>query len=830
MNYRHLYKTAAPTQPAQKQTSAQPQQPQQPAGNSAVPKLNMNKMPGLGDSKEYREMWWNARRAQERDNALNEYQKASPDIKSKYKTADEYAEWKMNQNRWRWDPNAARRYIGEGYTAGRKDVEANTSRDWYTLWMTKNIDEDWLMQNASQKTPTDPVEFARWRNYQNAVSGAANATEAETSANANAGMYVAGKTLDGVTAGVGNVGGRFTEAVTGQTQDELATEFGEFAGQGAEQMLRGAGTVAEVGASLPTYALAGSAAGALKAANPVVTVGGKFAPALQRLATYGTNVAGNTLNTYRTLKPVGRTLTNLSDTIDNGSKTESGTASFIGNTGRIMGGVAESIADTAPYYTAVGSLGTFGKIPGIIGKSVIPAELALDAPELANEALLLTNETYRLRNSTIETQKYNQQQLDEISKQYKVDAVQAKQIWSAFTYSDWDNNILAKYPEAANNPDMMNALRIQTAIGAAKAGSMLPNGVFDLPGMNQEQRTQIFETWAANMGAADTSAWDATKSLFNGKFVLGDQYKHEKFQEMLKNNPQFRETADQFMSTSVAHYVQNPTKEAMDPDSLMYFNEYCETIGQAGVDKVMAGPFSQLSPEQWSNLINQQGNAGANPMVQRAATKQLLNEVNADPAKGGALLPVLIDQMKQGKGGYATDQELKPKINAMLKSWDQEKFDKFAEAGIDAFEDDEQFYTFAKSMVSGSSDALDGVPDEAKAKLEAGFTKAVKSRVFDSVLKNPGNMHKAVGLWLRTKGQGGMADSIENNPLVFYGGLALLVGGVGALTLGAFSGNDDEEEEDDDAAYKKRVRGRYMNSYGTPYTTADIMRSLEYGE
>lgn len=829
MKYRHLYKTATPTLPTQTQASAQPQQPQQPAGNSAVPKLNRNKMPGLGDSKEYRELWWNTRRAQERNNALKEYQSAASDIKSKYKTADEYANWKMDQNRWRWDPRAARRYIGEGYTAGRKDVETNTSRDWYTLWMTKNIDKDWMMRNAGQKAPTDPVEFARWKNYQNAVSGAANATEAETSANANAGMYVAGKTLDGVTAGVGNVGGRLIEAVTGQTQDELATEFGEYAGQDAEQMLRGAGTVAEIGASLPTYALAGSAAGALKALNPVVTAGGKFAPALQRLATYGTNVAGNTLNTYRTLKPIGRTLNNIGDVIDNGGKTESGAASFAGNTGRILGGIAESVADTAPFYTAVGSFGAFGKIPGMIGKAVVPVELAMDAPSMTHDALMATNHTYKLRNSTLENQKYNQQQLDEISKQYKVDSVRAKQIWSNFTYHDWDQNIRTLYPEAAKDPAKMNALRIQTAIGAAEAGTMLPNGVFDLPGMTQAQRTEIFEKWAANMGAADTSAWDVTKSLFNGKFVLGDQYKHEKFQEMLKNNPQFRETADQFMATSVAHYVQNPTKEVMDPDNLMYFNEYCETIGQAGVDKVMAGPFSQLSPEQWTNLINQQGNAGANPMVQRAATKQLLNEVNSDPAKGGALLPVLIDQMKQGKGGYATAQELKPELNAMLKSWDQEKFDKFADAGIDAFADDEQFYTFAKSMVSGNSDVLDGVPDEAKAKLEAGFTKAVKSRVFDSVLKNPGNMHKAVGLWLRSKGQGGMADSIENNPWVFYGGLALLVGGVGALTLGAFSG-DDEEEEDDDAAYKKRVRGRYMNSYGTPYTTADIMRSLEYGE
>ena len=65
------------------------------------------------------------------------------------------------------------------------------------------------------------------------------------------------------------------------------------------------------------------------------------------------------------------------------------------------------------------------------------------------------------------------------------------------------------------------------------------------------------------------------------------------------------------------------------------------------------------------------------------------------------------------------------------------------------------------------------------------------------------------------------------NPWVFYGGLALLVGGIGVVST---LSNSDDEDEDDDAAYKKRIRSQYMSPYGTPYTAADIMRSVDYGE
>ena len=302
--------------------------------------------------------------------------------------------------------------------------------------------------------------------------------------------------------------------------------------------------------------------------------------------------------------------------------------------------------------------------------------------------------------------------------------------------------------------------------------------------------------------------------------------KQETFKDMLKRDPQFRATADKFMATSVANYVKNPTADAMTPENLKYFNDYCEAIGQTGVDKILTPAFANLSPEQWSTLMERQDNASALPMVQLTASKYLINEVTTNPAKGGALLPALLTQMKQNKGAYQMAQRLKPELNNMFAHWDQEQFDQFADAGAQAFKDDDQFYTFAKAMVSGNSEVLDGLPDSAKQKLETGFTKAVQTRVFDSVIRNPGNLNKAASLWVRSKGMTSLADAMEN-PWVFYGGLALLVGGVGVIS--ALS-NSDDEDEDDDAAYKKRIRSQYMSPYGTPYTAADIMRSVDYGE
>lgn len=866
MKYRHLYKIAAPTQPAgavQKPAAPQP-------APAPTMKLNMRKMPGLGDTPEYKKMWWQNREAEERNKAISEYQSAAPDIRSKYKTPEEYATWKMEQNRWRWDPNAARRYIGEGYSAGRKDVEAHTKGDWYTLGFTSNIDKDWMKEFASKRNPDDPVELARWRNYVNAVQGHANVVEQDTSARANAGMHVAGKTLDGLTLGVGHPGEAYTKTITGQTTDELAREFGDFAGSEAERWLRAAGVTAEMAASMPATMMLGHIAngGALahkglngarqsfnlirntrggavahsygffsnmRHATPIIgPQAGKLGPALQRVANFAYKAGGNTANTYRIMKPVGNLATGLGNVVDDGGNPETAAQSFWGDSGRIVGGAVGAIADNLPKYTALGAAGTLGKIPGIAGTSYLMYDAGRAGIGLGDTVLSIASDRYNQHEITQQSQEAVNNEIEAYAKQYNLSLPEAKKAWSGQLYQALDQDTIAKYPEAANDRNKLAQARIVQVKKYAASGAPLPDRVFELPGMTQEDRTEIFKTWASNYGLGYKSKLGligsgirvGVNSLIGEGAESEANIKQETFKDMLKRDPQFRATADKFMATSVANYVKNPTADAMTPENLKYFNDYCEAIGQTGVDKVLTPAFANLSPEQWGTLMERQDNASALPMVQLTASKYLINEVTTNPAKGGALLPALLTQMKQNKGAYQMAQRLKPELNNMFAHWDQEQFDQFADAGAQAFKDDDQFYTFAKAMVSGNSEVLDGLPDSAKQKLETGFTKAVQTRVFDSVIRNPGNLNKAVSLWVRSKGMTGLADAMEN-PWVFYGGLALLVGGVGVIS--ALS-NSDDEDEDDDAAYKKRIRSQYMSPYGTPYTAADIMRSVDYGE
>ena len=887
MKYRYLYKSAAPTTPAGAV--------QKPAAPQATPapamKLNMRKMPGSGDTPEYKKMWWQNREAEERNKAISEYQSAAPDIRSKYKTPEEYATWKMEQNRWRWDPNAARRYIGEGYGAGRKDVEDHTSRDWYTLGFTSNIDEDWMNELAGKRNPDDPVEFARWRNYLNAVHDHADVVEKDTSARANAGMHVAGKTLDGLTFGIGHPGEAYTKAITGQTTEELAREFGEFAGPEAERRLRAAGVTAEMAASMPATMMLGHIANGgmlahkglngarqsfklvmgdgsnvfgrapalqklwhigsgrgintnysvglfsnMRHATPIVgPQAGRFVgPALQRLADFTYKTVGSTANAYRILKPTSNLMTGLGNVADNGGRPETGAQSFWGDTGRITGKVLGNVADTYPAWAAAGYAGAIAKPLGILGKSYMYTDIGTSVPDMADTALNIASRQYAQHDITKQFQEQTNAEIEEYARQLNLPLSEAKHRWSRDVYRAWDMEILTKNPDIAKDPAKLAQARFDMAKKHAALGAVLPDRIFEMPGMTQEARTDLFKTWSQSyglgykgklelVGSGARIGWDW--AFGDGK--ASDSIKEETFKDMLQRDPQFRATADKFMAASVASYVKNPTADAMTPENLQYFNDYCEAVGQAGVDKALTPAFANLNPEQWNTLIERQDNASALPMVQLTASKYLINEVTTNPAKGGSLLPALLTQMKQNKGAYQMAQRLKPELNNLFAHWDQKQFDQFADAGAQAFKDDDQFYAFAKAMVSGNSEVLDGLSDAAKQKLEAGFTKAVQTRVFDSVIRNPGNLNKAVSLWVRSKGMPGLADAMEN-PWVFYGGLALLVGGVGVIS--ALSNSDDDEDEDDDAAYKKRVRSRYMSPYGTPYTAADIMRSVDYGE
>lgn len=101
------------------------------------------------------------------------------------------------------------------------------------------------------------------------------------------------------------------------------------------------------------------------------------------------------------------------------------------------------------------------------------------------------------------------------------------------------------------------------------------------------------------------------------------------------------------------------------------------------------------------------------------------------------------------------------------------------------------------NMAMGGMGFSDSNPARAQARKE--LEAAAKGRVWNLVKEDPlNNTPKAMALWLRTKGMSKNITDYLKNPLLFYGGLAGILGGGALLAGNLFGGNDKDDDDDDD--------------------------------
>lgn len=108
----------------------------------------------------------------------------------------------------------------------------------------------------------------------------------------------------------------------------------------------------------------------------------------------------------------------------------------------------------------------------------------------------------------------------------------------------------------------------------------------------------------------------------------------------------------------------------------------------------------------------------------------------------------------------------------------------FTSSNIDALT---ELQKMAVPGEGGTPSKLNMLPPEYRARLQ----KAGKEAAWKAVEDNPININKAIGLWLRQNGHGGMADFVSDS-VYFYGSLAALL--AGGVALGGMFGGDDDND------------------------------------
>ena len=120
-----------------------------------------------------------------------------------------------------------------------------------------------------------------------------------------------------------------------------------------------------------------------------------------------------------------------------------------------------------------------------------------------------------------------------------------------------------------------------------------------------------------------------------------------------------------------------------------------------------------------------------------------------------------------------------------FENWFNSLESAFGSSNIDALT---ELQKMAQPGEDGKPSKLSMLPPEYRARLQ----KAGETATWNAVKDNPLNINKAIGLWLRQNGHGGMADFVSDSVL-FYGSLAALL--AGGVVLGGIFGDDDDDDD-----------------------------------
>ena len=336
-----------------------------------------------------------------------------------------------------------------------------------------------------------------------------------------------------------------------------------------------------------------------------------------------------------------------------------------------------------------------------------------------------------------------------------------------------------EYIKSLPDEERQTAL-FNTASAYVASGAALPPALYNATAgyMSPEQVDKLFESRAKHIIFATqgkgTVIGSALKKLVPG--VDGDAIDVKLFKQAMDSSPEFKVEAGQYIASKIR-------LAAIDPDNSGQVSgkavKFLGALTRPELDECFTAALSGTTAAQDASLLSGGGKGTNLPdgVAEAAASviraKALDTENN--PGYGVGLLVQMADKMKEGAQVPPEQQQL---ITGMIKSMtSEERRNIFASAKA---EDWEGFTKFVLKQQDGAvpngftEDEWAGI----KADVEAGVKDCAKRLWKENPIKNTPLL---VSAWLRGKGWEGMSDFFRN-PLMFYGTLALLLGG--ALFLG----------------------------------------------
>lgn len=370
-----------------------------------------------------------------------------------------------------------------------------------------------------------------------------------------------------------------------------------------------------------------------------------------------------------------------------------------------------------------------------------------------------------------------------------------------------------EYIKSLPDEERQTAL-FNTANAYVASGAALPPALYNATAgyMSPEQVDKLFESRAKHIIFATqgkgTVIGSALKKLVPG--VDGDAIDVKLFKQAMDSSPEFKVEAGQYIASKIR-------LAAIDPDNSGQVSgkavKFLGALTRPELDECFTAALSGTTAAQDASLLSGGGKGTNLPdgVAEAAASviraKALDTENN--PGYGVGLLVQMADKMKEGAQVPPEQQQL---ITGMIKSMtSEERRNIFASAKA---EDWEGFTKFVLKQQDGAvpngftEDEWAGI----KADVEAGVKDCAKRLWKENPIKNTPLL---VSAWLRGKGWEGMSDFFRN-PLMFYGTLALLLGGalfLGKSIFGSKQPQDDTNKHLGEIAAALRQR-QAAPSYG----------------
>lgn len=287
--------------------------------------------------------------------------------------------------------------------------------------------------------------------------------------------------------------------------------------------------------------------------------------------------------------------------------------------------------------------------------------------------------------------------------------------------------------------------------------------MFSDKNLSQEQRKHLLELYIQSEDNAHGGTL-AGQAFRGGQQVALDA---------MRNSPQARKAVVGYAQGLVRDMLENPSRPGgmeLDDNAKAILEALDATERRQIMEPLMTAPAGKIMELQ-RNMKTVQGS----PLA-RAGEEAVMERIRTDGNFAAEFLPEYAKGVQDGTGVSPEDSA---RMLEFAKSMDPET--------LFSSMDDDKFRSFARWAMDGSKGGmLDALPEDQRAELVSRFTDAAKDRVWSMVKSDPlRNMPLAASLWASSKGWKAVGSALDN-PMVFYGTLALLLGGLAWLGGGLF--------------------------------------------